>query len=262
MDNSVAARLSRARAEAEARVSAAPLESLLHDHSSEVLQAVASDPRLTEDLALSFLVRRDLPREALEAVAKNAAVMKSRKVILALVVHPRTPRHVALPIVRHLYTFELMSLALLPAVAADLKVAMEESIINRLKTVSAGERLSLAKHASTRVAAALLTDPDERVIAAALQNPYVTEACVVSALMVETTPQKLVDLVCRSQNWSVRREVGIALLRNEKTPLARAIAVAQALPTSILRDVLQYSRLAPNIKAYLVKEVERRKQRS
>lgn len=258
MDDSTAARMARTRAEAEARVGAAPLESFIHDQSPEVVQAVASDSRLTEDLALSLLVRRDLTPQALEALSRNAAVTKSRKVVMALVAHPHTPRHVALPVVRHLYTFELMSLALLPALAADLKVAVEESIINRLKTISPGERLTLAKRGSTRVAAALLTDPEERVIEAALLNPYMTEACVVKALMAEATPQKLVDLVCRSRNWSVRREVCIALLRNDKTPLARAIAVAQSLPTTILRNVLHHSRLAPNVKAYLVGEVERR----
>ncbi len=260
MDDSVAARMARARAEAEARVSGAPLESLIHERSPEVLTAVASDSRLTEDLALGLLTRRDLPRQALEALSKNVAVMKSRKVVLALVGHSYTPRHVALPIVRHLYTFELMSLALLPAVAADLKLAVEEALINRLKTISAGERLTLAKRGSTRIAATLLTDPDERVIEAALQNPHMTEASVVKAIMTETAPPGLLDLVCRSPNWSVRREVGVALLRNEKTPLARAIAIADSLPTAVLRDVLHYSRLTPNIKAYLLKEIERRNQ--
>jgi len=34
--------------------------------------------------------------------------MKSRKVKLALVQHPNTPRHVSIPMLRHLLTFELM----------------------------------------------------------------------------------------------------------------------------------------------------------
>jgi len=43
-----------------------PLDQLIHDSSPEILVAVAADPRLTEDLALALLQRRDLPREALE----------------------------------------------------------------------------------------------------------------------------------------------------------------------------------------------------
>ncbi len=50
----------------------------------------------------------------------------------------------------------------------------------------------------------------------------------------------------------------IALLRNDKTPLARALAFAQALPTHVLRDVLTHSRLDAGIKSYLLAELERR----
>ena len=71
----------------------------------------------------------------------------------------------------HLYTFELVKIALLPAVPADVKVGVDEIIISRLEQVSEGERLTLAKQASGRVAGALLLDTQERVCAAALENP-------------------------------------------------------------------------------------------
>ncbi len=236
----------------------ASLESLVHSPSSDVLVAVASDSRLTEDLALALLTRRDLPTEALEALAKNAAVMKSRKVILGLVAHVRTPRHVSLPIARHLYTFELMELALLPSVAADLKIAIDEAIVTRLEAIATGERLTLAKRASTRVAAALLGDEDARIIEASLQNPRMTEAVVVKALMAEDSPESLVEAVCRMEKWSVRREVRIALLRNEHTPLASAIVFAQSLPPNVVRDTLHHSHLPENVKGYLMAQFERR----
>ncbi len=260
-DDSNAARLARARAEAAERVAAAPLESLIQDQSAEVLRAVAMDARLNEDLALSLLTRRDLPPQVLEEVAKNAAVMKSRKVILAVVAHPRTPRHVALPIARHLYTFELMSLALLPTLAADLKIAIEEAIVTRRETIASGERLALAKRASTRVAAALLTDPEARVVEAALGNPFLTEAWVVKAVMANDAPPALMEAVCRHPKWSVRTEVRMALLRNPRTPLPRIVAVAHSLPTNVLRIVLRESRLPAKVEMCLKQELESRTSR-
>ncbi len=236
---------------AGARRAAERLATLIHSQLPDVLASVAHDPHLTEDLALALIARRDLPSETLEALAKNT-VTKSRKIMLAVVAHPRTPRHVSLPVVRHLYTFELMPLALLPTLAADLKVAVEEAIITRLGTITEGERLTLAKRASMRVAAALLAGPQARVIKAALDNPYLTEACVVKALVAQDAPQALVDLVCRDEKWSVRREIRVALLRNEHIPLARAIIFAQSLPVSAVRDVLQHSRLPDNVKGYLL----------
>ena len=86
------------------------------------LPAVA-DPALTEDAALALLKRADLPPEVFEQLSKNGTLAKSRKVKLALVTHGKTPRHVSLPMVRHLYTFDLMKVALTPAVPADVKIA-------------------------------------------------------------------------------------------------------------------------------------------
>ncbi len=146
----------------------------------------------------------------------------------------------------------------MPSVAGDLKITMDEAIINRLETIAAGERVSLAKRGSTRVAGALLGDADARIIEAALQNPRMTEAAIVKALMAEDAPQSLVEAVCRMDKWSVRREIRIALLRNEHTPLGRAIAFAESLPAKVVRDVLHNSRLPESVKRYLLARLERR----
>ena len=236
------------------------LEELVHSHDPEVLHGATADPRLTEELALSLLTRRDLPREAIEALAKNGAVMKHRKVIVAVVSHPRAPRHLSLPMARHLYTFELLQIALMPGIAADLKVAVEEALMARLESISTGERVTLAKRGSTRVAATLLRDAEERVMLAAPENPYLTESWVVKALLSADAPLALVHAVCRHAKWSLRRDIQIALLRNDKTPLARAIAISDKLPSTVLRDVLHNSRLAPNAKTYLLALLERRAQ--
>jgi hypothetical protein len=196
----------------------AQFEARIHHNSTEVLREAAGDARLTEELALALLARRDLHHKVLEALSKNGAVMKHRKVITAVVRHPRTPRYVALPIARHLYTFELMQIALTPGVAADLKLAVEESMVSRLETVSAGERLGLAKRASGRVAAALLMDPEPRIIEAALLNPQMTEAWIVKGLMSDDPPQSFVEL----------------------------------------RDALKHFRLSATVKMHLIKELQDR----
>src|SRR6266849_1875124 len=122
------------------------------------LLRIAVDPTLTEDLALALLKRVDLHPEILQQLAKNANALKTRKVKIALVSHPHTPRHVSVPLARQFYTFDLMKVALSPTVPADVKVAVDDVLISRLKTVTIGERLTLARRASGSVAAALLLD--------------------------------------------------------------------------------------------------------
>src|SRR6478672_4283421 len=90
------------------------LPEAVHSSSLEVLTAAASDPGLTEDLA-----------QVLDWLSRNGGVMKSRKVKLALVEHPRTPRHISIPMARYLFTFDLMQVALTPVVPADIKMAAE-----------------------------------------------------------------------------------------------------------------------------------------
>jgi hypothetical protein len=220
--------------------------------------AVAGDPRLSEDLALALLTRRDLPRETLEALSKNGQVAKQRKVRLALVTHPRTPRHISVPTIRHIYTFELMQVALLPAVPPDVKRAAEEVLIGRLATIASGERLALAKQGSGRVAAALLLDKEERVMQAALGNPQMTEVWIVKALKAETGTELLAPAVSRHQKWSFRNEVKAALLGNKHTPAARMIQLAGELPVNLIKDVLRNGRLSAQAKNSLLAVLEKR----
>lgn len=248
----------------ESREKAVPppdLERMVHSQALEEVRAAAKDRRLSEDLALAMLIRRDLRGDVLEELSKNMAVMKHRRVIVGLVCHPRTPRYVSLPITRRLYTFELMKIALLPPVPADVKMIAEEAIINRLETISSGERLTLAKEGSTRIAAALLNDAEPRVTDAALANSRLTEAFVVKALMRDDAREHLVHAVCRHPKWSLRKEVQVALLKSSHTPLPRAIYIAEQLSAHALREVLATARLSEDLKYFLAEEVERRKLR-
>ncbi len=239
----------------------ARLEELLRSRSSDELKLAAAHPGMNEDLALSLLARRDLPAAVIEALVKNAGVMKHRKAVTAIVGHPRTPRHVSLPMVRTLYTFELMQIALTPAIAPDIKRVSEEQIISRLETVSAGERLTLAKQGSNRVAEALLCDPEPRIVEAALLNSRMTEASIIKALDREEAPAYFVEQACRHPKWCVRRDVQLALLRSDKTPLGRVLAFVKAFSTHTLRDILKHSRLPASVKMYLMEELaEREKQ--
>jgi len=210
--------------------------------------APAADPALTEDLALALLQRPDLPPDVLEDLSKNAAINQLRKAKLAIVGHPKTPRYVSLAMLRQLFTFDLMRVALTPTVPGDIKVAAEEALIHRLPTLPLGQRLSLARRASGRVAGALLLDPELPVLRAALENSRLTETPIVRTLMREQSPAALVHAVCQHPKWSLRREIRIALLRNRHTPLHYAQEFARSLPASLLKEILQNSRLSEAVK--------------
>jgi len=225
------------------------------------LLRTAADPALTQDLALALLHRGDLPSDVLEQLARNATPLKSRKVRIALACHPHTPRHVSVPLARQFYTFDLMKVALSPAVPADVKIAVEGVLISRLKSVTMGERLTLARRASGRVAAALLVEVENadakivdgkiavkaaarqtRVLQTALDNARLTENLVIGAVLNPGASAALVHAVARHAKWSRRKEIRAALLRTEHLSLARALEFSREIPTAMLEEIMAVSR--------------------
>lgn len=197
---------------------------------------------LSEDQALALLQRSDVTAADLALLGRNPSVIKSRKVLLDLATHPRTPRHITIPLLRRLFTFDLMQVALTPTVAADVKRAAEEQLLNRLESLSSGERTSLARRASERVAAALLLDARSRVVSTALDNSHLVEASVVTALMKHGAPESLFLLTSEHPKWSLRRDVQIALLRSENLPLERGLELARNFSADFLREIVPESR--------------------
>jgi hypothetical protein len=215
-----------------------------HDERSGVVA-------LSEDLALAQLKDHELSSEAIEQISRNAAAMKSRKVRMAVAAHARTPRRVALRVVRELYTFELMQFALTPTAPADLKHVADELLLGRLASVTLGERISLARRSSSAIAGGLLLDKEARVWQTALENPRLTEAGIVKALQRTGASRALVEAICHHAKWSPRLEIRVALLRNAHTPANKAIEFAQRIPPRQLRDILHTSKLPERVKSLL-----------
>jgi hypothetical protein len=185
------------------------------DHTSTDAAEQTSDgldPTLGEDEVLAMLKRGHLAAATLESIARSPA-SKSRKITLALIGQPRTPRHIALSLLRNLFTFDLMSVGVMPTVAADIKIASEESLINRLEKLSIGEKLSLARRASARVVSALINESDARVVNMALENPRITEAMVVKSLVRFNSSELLAETVRLHPKWSIGPEIQAALQR-------------------------------------------------
>ncbi len=110
-----------------------------------------------------------------------------------------------------------------------MKRAADELLVARLASVTLGERIALARRCSGLVASALLLDKEPPVWQAALENPRLTEAAIVRALQRPQAAAVLVEAICHHAKWSLRLEIRMALLRNEKTPLARALEFARRL---------------------------------
>jgi hypothetical protein len=218
--------------------------------------------QLNEEDALLMLSRRDLPQAAIASLTRQERLLSYYRVKVALVSHPNTPRTVSLALLRHLYLEDLVKVALTPGAPGDLRRVAEDAVINRLPGLALGERISLARRATGRVAGALLTDREIRVVAAALGCPKLTDELVVKALGMETISADAVERIAAHERWSNAYSVRLALLRQPLTTLGRVLALAPLVKRNDLIDISGDPRMPVGRRKYLTRIAEAAKTRS
>jgi hypothetical protein len=176
----------------------------------------------------------------------------------ALAFHPRTPRLVSLRLLRDLYLMDLVQVAILPGVSAELKRNAEEQLLARLPQLPLGQKITLARRGPARVAGALLAEGHAQIISIVLDNPYMTEAQILRALSREKLPISVIPAIVQHRKWSITYNVRLALVRHPSTPLASVLSYLPELTVSDLRELAAPGIVPENLRKYLQAEVQRR----
>src|SRR5712671_644090 len=234
------------------------LAGLLHHPSADVLLALLENPALDETHVCLLLERKDLRGELLEEVARRKPLLKSYRVKRSLAFHPRTPRLVSLRLLRDLYLMDLVQVAILPGVSAELKRNAEEQLLARLPQLPLGQKITLARRGPARVAGALLAEGHAQVISIVLDNPYMTEAQVLRALARKKLPDSVIPAIVQHRKWSITYNVRLALVRHPAAPLATILSYLPELTVSDLRELAAPGIVPENLRKYLQAEVHRR----
>ena len=237
------------------------LSTVVYDPSEEVLLALLDNPRLTEEHLRVLLSRKNLKQTFLRELAAREWLWRSYPVKLALVRHPHAPRSTSLALVRRLYLFDLLKLAATPGVPMELRRVAEEAVLARITALSVGERLSLARQGTSRIAAALLTDSEERVFRAALDSPRLTGEGVVKSLADKKLTPEVVECIAAHPRWSLRYEVRLALIRHPATSLGRVLALVEQVQRNDLTELTADHRMPANRRHYLRRLIHSRKAR-
>ena len=240
------------RVELAAAAPRGKLEQFFKESAKEVLVAFARNPNLRERDLLRLLERKDLPQEVLREIATHQEAARHYTVKLALVRHPKTPRLVSLPMMKFLYLFDLVRVSQTPAVPADVKRVAEENILNRLETIPRGEKITLARRGSGRIAAGLLVTEDIEIIRAALDNPFLTEAHLLKVLSLNDLPTLVVETLAQHPKWSARYYLRLGLIRNPLTPLVRVLAFLPDMAVSDLREICLDRRMPETVRKYVL----------
>ena len=234
------------------------LATLLESANEDVLAGLFDDPRLHEPQLCRLLERRDLPATLLERLARRKHWMASYRVKRRVAFHPRTPRLEAMRLARELYLMDLVQLSLLPSVPGDLRHIAEDLVLARLPQLPLGQKMTLARRGSARVAAGLLVEAQPQLVRLALDNAFLTEAQVLKVLAREKLRAHVVDAIARHPKWRQVYNVRMALVRHPGAPLARVLAFLPDLAVHDLDALRESGSLSESLRRYIEHEIARR----
>jgi len=248
-----AADLQRARTASDEELAA-----LLHHEAGGVLLALLDNSALAETDVCVLLGRKSLPAEVVEEICKRREWLKTYAVKKALACHPHTPRLVTLRLLRDLYLMDLVRIALLPGVSAELKRNAEDQLLSRLPQLPLGQKITLGRRGPARVAGWLLGEGHALVVPAALDNAHLTAAQILKVLAREGVPEMVVQSIAQHRKWSVDYNVRLALVRNPASTLSTVLGFLPELAVSDLRELAAPGIVPERLRKYLEAEVQRR----
>jgi hypothetical protein len=234
------------------------LNSLIHESDESILLALLGNPLLEEPHITQMLERLDLPASVLAAVAAEGKWTSSEGVRLRLASHPRTPRRVAMALLRQLFLFNLVRLSLLPSAPAEVRRLAEELMVTRVPQLPVGQKLTLARRGPSRVVGALLAEGHPQAVKLALGNTFLTESQILKVLAKAGVPERVVAAIAQHPKWSVQYNVRVALIRNPRAPVPIVLEFLPDLTLRDLQDLLAFENLSPHVRDYIQQELSRR----
>jgi hypothetical protein len=231
---------------------------LVHTTPPSGLAALLEHPQLEWQHVQLLLRRSDLTAEILERIGQNRTWVKNEAIRLGVVLHPHTPRRMAMTFLRLLQAANMVRVALTATAPSEVRCIAEEIVIERVRQLPLGEKLVLARRGPARIAAALLAEGHSDVLPTVLQSPFLTEAQVARVLWRSSVPPHVVIALAENSKWSCRYQVRLALIRNPHTPMVATLRFLPNLMTTDLRDLLRNGNLPAQVREPLRRELARR----
>lgn len=234
------------------------LFSVIQDPALEVVRTALKNRALVEPHLLALLKRRDLSEDLLRAVYQMEQAKGSHKVRLALIKNPHLPAPILQTLLPLLHLFELADICFLPGVSPDQKLSAERLIIQRLPTTPLGNKMTLARRASTAVVAAILKEGHIALMEPCLCNPRLQEMAIVQFLRSSSTSAETISVIARHPRWKARQALRIAILKNPHTPGIWFTLWLPAMPGPEILQLAAGRRLTHSQKKLIQQEFQRR----
>jgi hypothetical protein len=224
----------------------------------ETLLALLKNPQLNEEHLLALLKRRDLTEELLKGIYQRHAKKLSHQLMLALARNPGTPGTIISRLLPQLRLFELVDLCYLPGVTPDQRLAAEREIILRLPTTPLGNKITLARRATSTVVGEALKEGLSSLVDVCLNSPRLKEAAIYQFLNSARATAETISMIARHNRWRQRPNLRLAILKNHQTPAIWFTLWLPKMTTTELRQLLASRRLKNEQKKLVTEQLRLR----
>ena len=231
---------------------------LILESNFEIVTTLLHNPNLSDEHLLALLKRRDLSEDIPKLIHQRRKNNISHQLVLALVKNPVTSGSLVRNLLPSLRIFELVDLCFIPGVTPDQRLAAERTIIQRLPTTPIGNKITLARRATSVVVGELLKEGDSRTLEACLNSPRLREAPVFQLLNGTAATATTISIVARHSRWNQRPNLRLAILKNRLTPAIWFTLWLPQLPTTSINHILSSRRLSIQQKNLVQSELKKR----
>jgi len=197
------------------------------------------DPKILIGLDLS-VASRDVIEVLIEDVAEPAVfdevarANQGRPEILELLLHhPNTPEEVKN------YISGILQLPVKPQEKTvdehRRKQAKPQNLLQKIQTLSVGERLKLALKGGREIRSILLKDSNKQVMLGVLDNQKITESEIELIAKSRQVPEEALRTISKNREWLKNYSIAFALVTNPKTPPGIAVTLISGLK---IKDLL------------------------
>ena len=223
------------------------------------LEGALANPVLDPGHAVLILQNPAIVPSLIQRIGRNPAWAKTYEVKAAVVLHPRTPRAVAMNLVAFLWWRDLVRVTDQPKLPPMLRRSAERLLAVRLQQMALGERVTLARIGSRGLIGALRVLPEPMVIRALLQNPRLMEEDALAIASGGGTTGPVLRALADDARFTSRPAVRKAIVRHPETPASVALRIVQTLSSRDLKEISRSPRVPGLVRVAAQRLLEARK---
>jgi hypothetical protein len=224
------------------------LFTVVSSQNSNWLLLALSNPAITEDHVIALLRNPSITAEIIHNISDRMDWTSSYRIQVALVNCPKTALTSAMRLMQMLFWNDLVKTAANYRIAPRLRRLAENQLREKIPTLTLGEKISLAQTGPRNVIPLLRVEKDVKVVQALLRNSHLLEEDVLVMINNDMTPAATLATIAANYKWSVRYPVRLALVRNEKTPLAFVLHSLSKLKKTDLHALIHASGTRPLVR--------------